>query len=227
MSESILARVRALMARARDAGSSEAEAATCAQRARRLMDEHGISMLEAEGGRPESVDKHDYRAKYTDPWRKDLANQTAKYFGCQMVVGGGLLTFVGRESSRVVAVEMYEYLEQTTLRLAREWRREVGGTRGDQLNFERGCGTRIAKRLQDMRLAASATSEVAGCGVGVPMVVTELKESEDWMRANMSTRTVQFSSKIAGDGGRAGRAAGDKVHLGGQVGGSSSTRRLS
>jgi len=217
----IVDKVRALLAKARDGACSEAEAEACMARARKLMDEHGVSEVFLE----DEVGQDEVRPKYLDPWRKTLAHRAAAYYGCSTLFFGTEKRFVvvGRGASRSVALDMIQWLDSLVLRLAREWRKSVGGSRGDQLNFERSCGTRIGMRLAEMTAAATRVDgNGAGEGGGtslVPVLVRELEEADSWMRARYRVGTVKSRSKMEGAGGAAGRAAGDKVSLGGQLGG--------
>lgn len=218
----IVEKVRALLAKARDGACSEAEAEACMARARKLMDEHGVSEVFLE----DEVGQDEVRPKYLDPWRKTLANRAAEFYGCTTLFFGTEKRFVvvGRGASRSVAMDMIQWLDSVVLRLAREWRKSVGGSRGDQLNFERACGLRIGARLAEMTAAAKRVEAGGGEGGGggtslVPVIVRELEEADEWMRGRYRVGTVQARSKVAGAGGAAGRAAGEKVSLGGQLGG--------
>lgn len=223
----IVEKVRALLAKARDEACSEAEAEACMARARKLMDEHGVSEVFLE----DEVGQDEVRPKYLDPWRKTLANRAAAFYGCTTLFFGTEKRFVvvGRGASRSVAMDMIQWLDSVVLRLAREWRKSVGGSRGDQLNFERACGLRIGARLAEMTAAAKRVEAGGGEGGGtslVPVIVRELEEADEWMRGRYRFGTVQARSKVAGAGGAAGRAAGEKVSLGGQLGGGRGVRLL-
>ncbi len=218
---SIVEKIKKLLTKAGDSGASEAEAETCARKARELMDEYGVSadsLVEKKEGPSGEV----FRPKYFDPWRRDIASQCAKFYGCMAVITSDKkgCTLVGRPSSRVVAKSMIEYLDATVLRLAREYRKSVGGGRGEQLNFERGCGTRIAARLHQMCRVATGESPAAE-GMGRSLVlVDELEDAKRWMTDNMNIRWSKgAASKLEGAAAAAGRAAGDRVSLGAQLGG--------
>lgn len=218
----VVEKVRALLTKSRDAGCSEAEAEACMSRARKLMDEHGLeeSALGEDGG---GVGSTEATPKYLDPWRKVLARDAAAYYGCTTLFFGTDKRFllVGREASRSVAQSMIAWLDELVLRLAREWRKSVGGTRGDQLNFERACGARIAQRLREMTAAATSVGEGGGTSL---VLVRELQEAQAWMQERYQVRTTTARSKVEGAGAKAGREAGSSVGLGAQVGGGGSGR---
>lgn len=221
-------KIKKLLAKARDVAASEAEAETCMRKARELMDEHGVSE-EALREKADGPGTHEHRPKYFDPWRRDLTNQCAKFYGCVAVFSSDKksCTIVGRESSRAVALDMIEYLDATVLRLAREYRKSAGGSRGDQLNFERACGSRIAYRLHQLCRTALGEEGAESGGTSV-VLMDELSQARDFVTSTMTNvrKAKMASSKQVGAAARAGRAAGDSVGLGGQVGGGSGGVRL-
>lgn len=222
----VVDKVRKLLAKARDAGASEAEAETCARKARELMDEHELTdeaVREKNAGPTMSA----HQPKYMDPWRRDIIHCAARYYGCVAVFNVPRKSYVlfGRESSRLVAESMVQYLDDTVRRLALEWRHSVDGTRAQLLDFERGCGTRIAYRLHKM-CEVMTTPSPENSGTTSVALVDELGAATGLMQSTMRTSTSRPKTQLKGDGARAGRAAADSVSLGGQVGGGSATVRI-
>lgn len=225
----MIEKIKKLLAKSRDAGCTEAEAEMCARKARELMDEYGVSE-DSVREKAEGAGVQEHRPKYFDPWRRDIANNCAKFYGCLAVFSADKKScqLVGRESSRVVAIGMMEFLDATVLRLAREYRKSVNGARAEQLNFERACGTRIAYRLNQMWKSATgeATDAVESGGTSV-VLVDELAQARAVVDAMGNVRARKMTeSKQVGAAAVAGRAAGDRVGLGGQVGGRSGGVRL-
>lgn len=227
----VVEKIQKLLAKSRDESCSEAEAEACMERARELMTEHALSEVDVAEKR-ETAERKNIRPKYFEPWRRSLMHQTAKYYGCWTVEvqdeGDRYMAVMGRPSNILVAESMYDYLEKTTLRLASAHRREVRGARADQLDFERGCGARLAKRLMDLRLAAvSEAGEAEGSGGTSLVLAGELAESRELARAEFP-KTTTAGNKIVGRGGgfAAGRAAADGVALGGQIGSAGGRGRL-
>lgn len=211
----ILEKIQALLTKARDEACSEAEAEACMVRARRLMEQHGVD--EAELRETGGVDEEMVEVKYMEPWRKILVSRVASYYGCAAMFYGGEKKYllVGRQASRSVARSMAEWLDGTVVRLAREWRKQQGASRGDQLNFERACAARICERLREMTEAARASG---GAGEGALVIVREQEEAERWMTEKYRVGTTRARSRVGGAGAAAGREAGGAVGLGGQVG---------
>jgi hypothetical protein len=226
---SVADKIKKLLSKSRDAACTEAEAEMCARKARELMDEHGVSE-ESVREKADGAGVQVHKPKYFDPWRRDIANNCAKFYGCLAVFSRDKKssTLVGRESSRSVAIDMMEFLDYTVIKLAREYRKSVGGGRAEQLNFERACGTRVAYRL--CQLWKSATGEAtdgAESGGTSVVLLDELAQARAVVDAMGNVRsTPMAASKQVGAAAAAGRAAGDKVGLGGQVGGGSGGARL-
>jgi hypothetical protein len=226
---SVADKIKKLLAKSRDAACTEAEAEMCARKARELMDEHGVSE-ESVREKADGAGVQVHMPKYFDPWRRDIANNCAKFYGCLAVFSTDKksCTLVGRESSRAVAVDMMEFLDYTVIKLAREYRKSVSGGRAEQLNFERACGTRVAYRL--CQLWKSATGEAtdgAESGGTSVVLLDELAQARAVVDAMGGVRSRPMAgSKQVGAAAAAGRAAGDKVGLGGQVGGGSGGVRM-
>lgn len=215
---SVVDKVRALLAKARDGGCSEAEAEACMERARRMMEEHGLEERTIGGGEDETTGQ-EVRPTYLEPWRKLLIDATARHYGCEALFFGSERRYIlaGRAAARSVALEMIQWLDALVVRLAREWRKSTGSERRDQLNFERACGGRIASRLRAMSREREVASEREGGG-GALVLIREGREASDWLARNYRVRTVTARSRVGGEGAAAGRAAGDGVGLGRQVG---------
>jgi hypothetical protein len=216
----VVEKIQALLAKARDSACSEAEAAACMERARKLMDQHGIEEAELGAG-AESVDEEQVGMKYLEPWRKVLAMRVAAYYGCSTMFYGGEKKFllVGRRASREVAKSMIVWLDSVVVRLARDWRKAEGADRKAQLNFERACGGRICERLRQMTEAAVSGGDNGGSGSGSLVLARELDEAGAWMAGRYKLSVTTARSKVGGAGAEAGRLAGGAVSLGGQVGG--------
>lgn len=236
--DTIIARVQALLAKARDAGATEAEAASAAAAAERLLARHALSMRDVE---TPSISGVATGLRYLDPWIRSMAVQAARLYGCEPLVTYAraqgtskktgqrqtftykTITVYGREASTIVATSMITYLYDTVIRMSRDYSRE----RREQLQFQRGCGERIATRLWELRLeqqARSATQE--GRGDGTSLVVVEQSEAEAYVRDSLDTRKVRNTvSDTRSRASHDGWAAGENVSLGGQVGSSGSSQR--
>ena len=234
-----ITRIRALLAKSRDPASSEAEAASAAQAAERLLARHALTMRDVE--RP-SITEHKTGIRYLEPWARNIAVHAARLYGCEplvaeeSVVGTSRKTgrpktiryrsvsVYGRAVSAEVAVSMISYLIATVVRLSRDYSSE----RRDQLGFQRGCGERVATRLYELRMEQEQRAESQeGRGDGTSLVVVEQSEAREFLENSMQLRKMRRTeSNTRSRAAHAGWDAGAGIGLGGQVGGGSDRRLL-
>ncbi len=120
--DNIIDKIKKLIAHERSVRSigNTAEAETFAGRIQELLLKHKLSASDVE---QESIDKDDpvghstanLKTKRTKRWMEVLASGIAASFFCKvlMLVGGGTaveFVFVGRETDRTAALEMFQYL---------------------------------------------------------------------------------------------------------------------
>lgn len=237
--DSIIARIRALLAKARDPAASEAEAASAAAAVERLLARYALSMKDIE--RP-SIGEHKTGIRYLEPWARNIAVQTARLYGCEPLVTEERVSSIsrktgepktvyyrsisvfGRAVSAEVAVSMISYLIATTVRMSRDYSSE----RREQLQFQRGAGERLAHRVWEMLMDQNRKAETQdGRGDGTSLVVMEQNEARDFLRENVkTTKTRATSSNTRSHAAHAGWNAAGSVSLSGQVGGSGGSRLL-
>jgi Protein of unknown function (DUF2786) len=217
MEASIKAKIQNLLRKSRDSGSSEAEAEACAAKARKLMDEYGVSeeSVKEREGAAGSI-RMEYRDK--EAWRKILGGKVAKYYGCVTIQEDDLHYYlIGQSTSQMVASEMFSYLQDTVERLSLIYGMEEVASWHEVHEFRRACGQRVATRLHEAFEAIQAGARVAGTGTAV-VVLTEYQKSLAWLKANMRVRSVSLTAGGRGAAGEAGRAAGDGVSFSDQIG---------
>lgn len=239
MDDSTIARIRALLAKSRDPAASEAEAASAAHAAERLLARHALTMRDVE--RP-NITEHKTGIRYLEPWARNIAVHAARLYGCEPLVTEESTTGIsrktgqqktiryrsvsvyGRQVSAEVAVSMISYLIATVVRLSRDYSSE----RKEQLGFQRGCGERVATRLWELRMEQEQRAESQeGRGDGTSLVVVEQNEAREFLAENISLRAVRRTgSNTRSRAAHAGWEAGASIGLGGQVGGSSDRRLL-
>jgi len=136
---------------------------------------------------------------------------------------------IGKPHNAAVAASMFTYLEKTTLRLAREWMRAHDGERAEQLDFERGCGLRLAQRLRYMtQEQRAAKAKQTYTGTTLPALYdSESKAIEEFLSGREIGKSKGRGSTINGRGGVAGLQAGSKVSLQTQVNDGSAPKQLS
>lgn len=209
-------KVMKLLAKSRDAGASEAEAAACFERARALMEEHGLteeSLVE----RSQEPEVFAFPAKYQEPWRKTLAMMCGYSAGCVFIwrPRSDQFVFVGSASGVVVAHGTYKHLERIVTTLASAHRSATRGTRQNQLQFERGCAARVVLRLTEI---IRAREKPRSGGEGALVLVGEYKRAEEWAAENTRAKEGDVGDiKIEGRSGVAGYHKGGEVVLGEQL----------
>lgn len=167
--ETVVARIRKLMALTTDRGASEAEAALAAEHVQRLLVEHNLSMatVEASGGSADADGKRvregvNHRQVYR--WQRDLMYSIAKLHFCKVSMkfksrlGSGPDIFngydlIGRAANVATTEAMFSYLVHTIERLARE---EVNFDPTQYFtryahSFKQGCADRLMERLRRKR----------------------------------------------------------------------------
>lgn len=244
--EALIEKLRKLRAKALDASLSEEESALYAAKVAELLAAHGLEMsVLEEKDRQDHVVHEMAEMMYADPWRRSLLVATCELYFCFSFgdswydeksgkVRRGR-TIVGRPHNIVTAREMYAYLEQTTLRLARDYVQNHDGpfteydeyeddepreitARAAQIGFERGCGERLASRLRTMKWDMMERKPKDQAVSGLPMLYkTELELSEQYARDKFSLKNARRSGSSINSHGRAGARAADGVGLSPQV----------
>lgn len=173
--DEIIDKVRKLRAHAKSAEKigSEAEAQAFAATMQRLMSEHKIGLSEIEMERLDETDpieqiRTDGRVprghgKYERPaarceWMERLASVVAKASYCKIIVNPGtaIITFLGRKSDGIAALETFTYLAACAAEIAHHAytlaysRRHIDGwSRGFHRSFLLGFSVRLGERYQE------------------------------------------------------------------------------
>lgn len=166
MKDKILERVRKLLAMANDS-SSPNEAAIAANRARKLMDQHGLTQAEVDrmaAGDAEFVAVAFGKVRrFAAKWEQYLAVEIAKLNDCivrfrnvQYTTKGVYrqMEFCGEINDVQSAVAMFNFLTDTVIRLCKAYMKSQGYTRynarvGDA--YKDAAGLEIRNRLESMR----------------------------------------------------------------------------
>lgn len=157
---SLIAKIKALLAKTVANGCTEAEAMSALAMAQRMMAEHDIAQAdmteEAEGVTAAHVVKTDH-----DKIRDRLFQAVARFCRCREWRSGfDGITFCGLESETVFAHWLLDMLADFVMRAASDWRACVH-TRRDRAAFVVGCCDRISERL------IALASQPAGRGIVV------------------------------------------------------------
>lgn len=166
MNDAVITRIRKLMSLTADRGASEAEASLAAEHVQRLLAEHNLSIAAVEitgasSGEGGKRVREGVNTRQVYKWQRSLMNAIAELNFCKAFAKfqkqqGRAAIFngyelIGRVDNVVSAQVMFEYLQQTIERLARE---DVGGDPKQFFtkyahSFKHGCSDRVVSRLQD------------------------------------------------------------------------------
>lgn len=149
--------------------------------------------------------------------------QMDKYFRPRVVL-------VGRPHNRAVAAEMIPYLYRTVVRLAREYAKALSeedlamqgiSRRKAQLDFEAGCGDRVADRLWRLAYEAELAQRKAqkkGPSTAVTLYDQFETENKAFMEGLGLKKRRTGGINLDSEHAEAGVKAGDEVSLNAQVG---------
>jgi hypothetical protein len=230
--------LRALLRRAKDLASTEAEAALAMRRVHALLAEHRLSLHDL-GESDERIEDDSYRTQ-TAPWARCVLDACARYFFCGYMVAeyderssGERIphqnmdkhVFFGERHNVVSAKAMSEYLLQTIDRLANEASAKlpIAERIAYKRSYRAACSVRIANRLVEMMRASSAAA-LTFEGTTLPALIGEYDKAQSDFQQHVqryksrNALTVE-SGGAAGHkaGTRDGRRAGNAVSLARQV----------
>jgi hypothetical protein len=220
--DSLIRKIRALRAKASDMAVTEAEAAAYAEKVQELLAAHGLEIgdLGAEKTEEETIagQRHDFSGS---PARQVMLRAVCLYYMCTAVGParkGDPWTIVGRPTNVMVALEMFEYLLSTVIRMSNAYHRDNRGA--NKIDWRRGCMLRLAERLCELHDAERAKPQERqsnGNPGNLPALLhDEGRQVTAWMRANMQTKKSSTHVRQGDDAAR-GRAAAEGIGLHRQV----------
>ena len=231
--ETVLEKVKKLLALS--TSPNEHEAASAAEKAHALLAEHNLSMMdvpEMQVKKDEAVVHSSAETKTAAPWVRFLWQQTCRLYFCEYLYRRGNHrthhTIVGTTTNSLAACQMAEYLTDTIVRLANEAKRaQPSEFRGRYFNdFKKACGSRVTKRLREMREAA----EQPNTSSNLPVLYANTKQQLDaYMQdawGNLRKSTASRAQGGTTNGIYDGRAAGDNIGLNTQVTGGTAHGRI-
>jgi Protein of unknown function (DUF2786) len=228
--ETLLAKIRALLAKTMESGCTESEAMAALEKARAMMDAYAVTEGELNLTKEEKAILRREPQGTKDPHRIKwwLSGAVARFCGCRAWRENRVLVFCGLESDARFATWLLDALtifvqgeivnHLLDVDPSKEERREV--IRG----FVLGCTERISQRLDELceRSTAGATSNAKALVV-VKNAAVQAKLDE----LGIALRNCSSSCGAWDDSSyQAGRAAGDRATFGRPVSGRNATLRL-
>lgn len=223
--QDIVNKIKSLLARASDAGASQAEAETCMAKAHGLLAKHNMSMGDLEKG--EGADKELSEGHtWNQPWERLVWGAVAELYFCKFYFipyGTSHVDYVlvGRESNRITAINVAQFVVETGKRLAREYAQDNYGNSVSLSNsFKKGFATAIHVKARKLKQDAIREGKQGGTGTAL-MVLDVYKQTELENAELMPKRLKTRKTKGATDGlaATAGVSAGSKVSLSPSIGG--------
>lgn len=128
--DSIIEKIRALMARANHANANEYEAVACAAKAAELMQKYGIESTEL---KERAVIGHETRPKI-EGWKEQLAVVISQAFGVEVVKARGMTFFTGENVGLEIGLYIFDQLankiDALSKAYAKEWFADFERTQG-------------------------------------------------------------------------------------------------
>ena len=209
------AKIAALMAKTREAGATEAEAASAIAKAHELMERYQIDEYMIAGrinsGANLRIKRAECTQKKTDCIGGSIAVVLAQYLGVKGWVSGEEI-HVGGDAYKSLCA----FGNSSLMKFAFEQAGRMDAAQ--KRSFSCGFARRVESRLMDLKLqqatAARATPEIAEAGQALVLVKTNLVAAE-MQRLGIFLRAKR-ATKVLRDGFfAAGAMAGDRAHLGG------------
>lgn len=238
--DQMIEKIRKVMALSQS--PNENEAAAAAQMAQELLVRYNIDISEVKdaekkNGKPQ-VGKDQTTVK-SKTRHQIIRNACCKMYFCTYYfirAGGGqeYSCIIGEPHNVAVAKMMTDYLIKTTWRLAQQSAKQhTGDKKGYVTSFANACSNRIAariyERIEQSKVAATVSSDGRNLPALAPMYNLAEQRNKDFLDSiGVRLRTGKARSMKTSNwqGALDGRAAGDSVGLDPQVGGGSTSPRL-
>jgi hypothetical protein len=231
----IKSRLAALLSRARDAGSSDAEIAACMERAEKIMADYGVTEADLA-----DLGADDYRA-YTFTLSEGMTRHcpVVRYVGPVVFRFTGCVGYIGKTDNRGQAVEIELFgidsdVEYATWLLASlrafmddQWRDykkyQLGACNRKELTAERIGFVQGFCKTAASRIRAMITRDEGGVGTGTALVV----QKRDLSMAQLKAKGIDLGGRghsLGGNGrgshtgAMAGAQAGNAANIGRGVG---------
>lgn len=229
------ARVKALLAKTVENGATEEEALAAMEKARAIMDKHGLTeeavKADAETIAPETTLRDNFK---TYVIKDHLALQVAAYCDCKVWLQkrNGTYTLFGTEQDRQFAIWLLNSLDQFIRHATVRYMEEKGFKGGAgpwplQTGFMQGAIARINVRLRQL-IEERCKNAATGTG-GRSLVVVKNKLVENaFAKLNMKLRSGSGSGAQRGDGSAftAGMAAGDRANFARPINGGAGVKAI-
>lgn len=189
--ESIISKIRKLLAMTEDRGATPHEAAIAAAKVQALLTEHNLEM--ADVSKVETVDEigrdtQDITKSVRSPYRKPLANLLhicAEYNYCKAVYsfGTGKTVIFGKAHNIEVVKYLYTYLSRTLMAEAKQQHHDSGTAQSVvtwTVGFLEGARKEIAYRLKTQQEEQAAINTAVNALVVVSRQFVEQRAAQEF-----------------------------------------------
>lgn len=205
----VVERIRKLLRLARDSGASEAEAALAAEKAQALLEEHQLSLADADpdatGAGPQPIGRGVYPWATHYRWGRILMRAVADTSGTFAVSTEQGFVLFGEPAALVLTGELFGFLAEQVERFAAQ---HANGRA--RLAFKLGCAGRVGERLREAFKARQSERSESRALVIVTAQDRATQEAHAQMQLKAPTRAVS-RLRVNGEAYNAGREAGDRV----------------
>jgi hypothetical protein len=216
--ETITAKIRKLLAIARDKAASEHEAASAMAMASDLMIKYNIDHVEDENA-PGVVEGEYMKEKYDHKWQAFLHTSIAELYDCRGLVRGSYRKFIGRPFNVSAAEETFPFVVEQVEALYKQslsaFKGKMGRLSKDQRGefrqtFKEACALRIYRKVKEIKAAQKNAIPDHKALVVVDTMEQEL-ETHFAEKGYSAGRAITV--RRSGFGTGAGFAAADQVNL--------------
>ena len=220
MKDSLLTRIKKLMAMTVERGATVEEAATAARKIQQILFEHNLSMSQVESHNPdqpkEGMGKTEYTMKFGGPmaarWMATLTHYIAKYnFGYVVTnTRERKIWVIGKPSNVEVILYMAEYIGLEIQRLCKERMKGPNNNSSFYNAFTRGAVDTIRQRLYEQQEVSKAQSTT-----GTALVVASEAQLKQAVAQYFPRLRAGRSARSLRDGGayRQGQEAGRGISI--------------
>lgn len=241
--EDVIPKVRKLLTLASNHAATEAEAATAAAAAQKLIEQYHLdtALLDAE---PQQAQPTEQAHAYHEPlgtwgkkivWRGKLARVIAEANGCssywERTKDGLFLRLIGTPSRVAGVRQLYTWLATEIDRLGTAAATGKGQSYGRAWRI--GCASRVGERLKEAARLGREEARQQAIGAGASIVRVNAALATLDAAAADTARVVRslglrntYSAPVRVDGYKDGRQAGDRIKLSGHAALGRGTDRL-
>jgi hypothetical protein len=233
--EAAVNRIRALLAKTTANGCTEEEAFAAAAKAGELMDKYGIESTETEIRAEKCVTGIHGGHRQKAHESKWVASAIAEYCSCRVwhVRGTGHISFFGLPQDAEVATYLMQVVEGAMDRSLKAFKATPDyptweEPRKVRTTFMQAMAIRINSRLREMHKARHTETMTNATGTSLVLVKNAVV-AEQFAALGMTLTKGRYSTSngsTSAAAAAAGRAAGDRVHLGGGITGDTSSKRI-